>query len=516
VALAAFAFVFMITYDLFVLTEARRLILESWPVDPLRWLLLPEPNYGPGRLTGMAGFQVTGAVCGVDAVCVNAVGAGLVGLSAGLLAIHTRQVTASGLIAIGVAVLWLLSAPVLGMSIWQSARFDVLAFIGVMLAGILWWAAFGRRRLTVGWVLAVVLGSPVILAFAFNAKEVTYYLPVVMLLLAIVRGLGRGGAVRRNLLLSVVPLVYSAWFIAYALTHLSSGYLEHADSGGMLDRMPTLVLQGLGLHGNFLFVWQRGDVRDQLVSAAWIGYVVLGIALVAGLLLTAWRQRRAAASPEARPRWHALRRAGPWLYLTFTLVVLVVVGSRSRGIAAYYMPVFVWAFMTLILMAIFVIAASLPRRLGASVAVVLVGLLVTIQVAIYASHWTETGTYRQLIAGSIRLQELRGLLEAGIGDATVDRVAWRMSEVGESAYLITQGEPVTLLPDDDIWPWLVADPDATPEVTGGLGDESDRIAADLATHGGPGDVVIVTTGDYVPVFLAYEGRVLWDPDSLLG
>jgi hypothetical protein len=518
VGVAAFAFTFIVAYDLFVLTEARRLILESWPLDPVRWLLFPEPNYGPGRLTGMAGFQLTGAVCGVDGVCVNAVGAALVGLSAGLLAVHTRQVASSGLIALVVAVLWLISAPVLGVSIWQSARFDILAFIGVMLAGILWWAAFGRRRMTIGWILAVVLGSPIILALAFNAKEVTYYLPAAMLLLAVVRGLGRRRAVLRNLLLSVMPLAYSAWFIAHALTHLSESYLEHADSGGMLERIPTLVLQGLGLHGNFLFVWQRGDVHDQLVSVARSGYLLLGVALVVGLVIAAWLRRRAAASRGARsrPLWHTLRRAGPWLYLGFTLLILIAVGSRSRGVAAYYMPIAVWAFMTLVLMAIRVIGAPLPRRLAAITTLGLIGLLVAIQVTTYASHGTESSTYRQLVDGSVRMQDLRGMLDAAIGDRPVERVAWRMSEVGESAYLITQGEPVTLLPDDDIWPWLVADPDASPEVTGGLGAAPEQIAGDLATHGGPGDVVIVTTGDYVPVFLAYEGRVLWDPGSLLG
>lgn len=123
----------------------------------------------------MAAFQLTGKVCAVDTECVNAVGAILTAGAVVLLIVHTRQITRSVGLAVVVAIMWLLSPLVLGISIWQSARFDMLAFIGAIAAGVLWWKVFGQRILSRGAMVLAVVASILTMAFAFNAKETMYY-----------------------------------------------------------------------------------------------------------------------------------------------------------------------------------------------------------------------------------------------------------------------------------------------------------------------------------------------------
>ena len=517
--LAAFVFTFMVTYDLFVLTEARRLILESWPVDALRWLLFPEPNYGPGRLTGMAGFQVTGAICGVDGVCVNAVGAGSGRPvrraprhphTPGHLERPHRHRRGGALAAL-----------------CSGARDEHLA-VGALRRPRLH-RRDARRHPLVGGLRATADDDR--LDPGRRAREPASSSPS--------RSTRRRSPTTcRSRCCCWPSCAASAVHARSCATSCCRSCRSATACGSSPTRsrtcrrrtssMPTAAGCSRGCRRSCCRAWactgtscscgsaarstsgsSRPPGRATSCSASRSPW---GSSSRRGETAAPTRSGSAARDPGGMPSAAPARgsiSASRW-------PSLIVVGSRSRGIAAYYMPIAVWAFMTLILMAIGVIGTRLPRRLGAIAAVALVGLLVTIQVTIYGSHWTDAGTYRQLIAGSGRLEDLRGMLDAAIGDRPVDRVAWRMSEVGESAYLITQGEPVTLLPDDDIWPWLLADPDRDADVTGGLGAAAEQVAGDLATHGGPGDVVIVTDRDYVPVFLAYEGRVLWDPGSLLG
>jgi hypothetical protein len=228
VGLAAFIVVMALSGDLFVFSEARTVLLRP-PTehDLLRFFVLPVPDWGHGRLASISWFEINGAICGVDHRCVNVAGAFLVAAGAVLAVFHARQIIGSLGVAVWVGLLWLLSPAVLALTMWQSTRYDSLAFVLALASMSLWWWALGRSWTSTLGGLAFVVGSVLLLALSFNAKEATYFLPGVLLLSALVRGYGIR-AVRRNLVLAAVPLLYATYFIGYGLSHLTAGYAANS------------------------------------------------------------------------------------------------------------------------------------------------------------------------------------------------------------------------------------------------------------------------------------------------
>ena len=404
-ALGAFSVVFLLTADLFVWTEARDMIgLPNWPGDFPRWLLFPELHYGPARLTGMASFQLTGKLCGADLGCVNGVGAAMLSAGTVLLLIHTRHITRSRVIAVAVAALWVLSPPVLGIAVWQSARFDSLVFIGVVATGVFWWESLGGDD-SRGWQVATIVVSVLLMAFTFNAKEVGFLLVGMMPALAIVRGAGRPGAIRRNLVLTVIPLTYGIWFVAHALTHVEPIYAADASGAPMVPQVRQLLTEMFGVSRRFMFTNAQGETYESLNRLAKLGYLIFGIALLLAVVVA--QRHGLLRRPLVRlrtQRWGRLTtQAAPWLYLAGMAVVIIAVSARSSGAGAYYLPLAYWAVLALGAMAVRWICGYVPRR--RPVLIVLSVLYVVPALTAFASLLTDGTTYGRLVAASRQMAE---------------------------------------------------------------------------------------------------------------
>ncbi|CAN5580473.1 hypothetical protein BH24CHL9_BH24CHL9_05420 [soil metagenome] len=509
-ALAAFTFIYVLTHHLFVWTEARGMILDAWPGDLQQWLLFPEPFCGAGRLTGIATFQLTGRVCGVDTDCVNAVGAILTAGAMVLLIVNTRQITRSVGLAVVVALMWLLSPAVLGISIWQSARFDILAFIGAMAAGALWWKVFGQRILSRGTMVLAVVASILTMAFAFNAKETMYYLAGLIVFLAVVRGAGVEGAIRRNLAIALIPVAYATFFIAHALTHTDPTYAASVGGGDVVRRVQVLIFETLGLHDNFMFVWQRGGSFEWLNTAARVGYVVLVAAVVSAgyLALRRARRSRVLASVRGRRLLRLIRHLGPWLYLAGTAAIIIGISSRSLGAAVYYLPIASWALLVLgVLVLRWLSTAFRYRRTALALLLALFALAPSLG---YLSYLTERSTYRQLNEASARMDDASAILRGALAGREVAHVAWRMLALPDTSFFVTRGDARTYQPGRDIWPWLMRDPGARPDVTPLADGTQASLRDDVQRYAGPGQVLLVMTGEYDLVLLAHEGQILWE------
>jgi hypothetical protein len=487
------------------------MILLSWPGDVMRWLLFPEPDFGPGRLTGMGTYQLTGRLCGTDTACVATAGAVLTGIATVLLLVHTRQLMRSALIAVAVGSLWLLSPPLLGISLWQSARFDLLGFIGVVAAGSLWWWAFGRAQLGLGMGVVVALLSIPVMAFAFGSKEAYLYLAGVLPAMAIGRGLGRSGRVWRNLAVAALPMAYGIYYVWHALTNASSAYLDVVGGADPLRIVPRLLRETVGVDRAFMFLNQEGERRELSLALAQIGFGLFVLALIA---VAVWSIRRGLLRrPLARLRtgaWTLLaRRLVPWVYLAGTIIVLVGAAARSEGAVAYYMPVGYWAALTLGALTIRWLARPLPRpQMSAAV----LGLLYAIPALVaYVSLVTLGSTYGQLEVASARMADAGAIIRGALAERRVEQVDWRMLQLPATGFYVTRGDPATNLPDDDIWPWLMQDRNARPDVVALETGTLDELRRRVAELGGPGRALVVMDGGYRLLLLAHEGRIYWDP-----
>jgi hypothetical protein len=356
------------------------------------------------------------------------------------------------------------------------------------------------------------LASILVMAFAFNSKELMYYLVGMMPLLAIVRGVGLPGRVARNLLIAALPVAYGASFIAHALTHISPEYAAHAGGNDIVPWVVNLVSQALGLSPNYMFLWHLEGPFQGLNTTARVGFIAAAFIGVAGLI---WAIRRHGARRIVvmvkRRRWALLiRRAGSGLYLGATLLIVLLVSARSRGAAVYYLPIAYWAGITLLFVAIRWVSRWLPEwRLGT---VGLAMVFVVPSVISYASLLVEGTSFARLSAAATRITDAGTVLRETLADREVSEVRWRMLSLPETAFYVVRGDAVTYQPSDEIWPWLVRDPTAHPTVTAVLDGDLDDIRATVARNRAAGTVVLVMSDDYEVLLVGHEGQILWDRD----
>jgi hypothetical protein len=498
-ALLASLLILSLTHGLFVFSEARREML--WPVDGdlARFLLFPQLEWGHGRLTGIAAFQLTGLVCGVDAFCVNASGAALIGLAVIVTVVHTFQLTGTLWVSLAIAALWTLSPTVLGISLWQSTRFDILAFIVAIGTSALWWAALGRASLSRAWLVAIPLVSVLLMAVAFNAKEVAYYLAGVLLLLAVVRG-AQMGRVRRNLLVAAVPVAYAAWFVAYGLIHIAPDYAANSSEVLIPGNLVGLVREALGISPGFMGIHQPGRTFDALqafVRPTLLAIVVVVIAIAVVIVLREARRR---------PTWSDLLGYGAEVYLVAVIGATMLANARSAGASAYYLPIPYWAAL--------VLAALLLRRLARRpawrrVAQTLAGAAVVVLLVAYASHFAPRSAWAVLSDASARMRDVGSVVRTLLEDKAVRTVLWRtIGDPNGHQYVLRGIGRATV--GDEIWPFLVGDASARPRVEA-LPDGDVGVWRVRAPQlDAPGDVLLVLSEDYRLLLLAHEGEVLFE------
>jgi hypothetical protein len=525
IALVGLVVWWLLSRDLFVMTEARGYSLYRPPIDPLRFLLLPDLQMGSGRLLGQLQFQLTNVVCGVDAGCFNGVGALEVAIAAALLVGHTWQITGRLAVAVTAAGLWLTSPALLGIAVWQATRFDTLAFVFFVLATMTWWAVLGRRHVGRAGALAFVVGSILLLALAFNSKETTYALIVVLPGIAILRGVAVPGAVRRNLLLAAIPLAYGAWFIAWGLSHMDPLYAARSQGISALEGIASLARAGLGIDGTFMYLAAQGDAERlaPAVATAWLLLGVLLAALAAAALGALILSRRRTAPPSVTPppaprrpaeRAAAILRAAPAeLYLALVASVTLAILARSAAPASYYMPVPVWAVSTLLLLAILRMGAALgsPRTLP----VVVTAAWAAVHLLTLAVLLAPGSAYDQLQQASARMREIGATLRGAYPDGRAyGPILWRTLEAPATQFLVLRDPAVARSPDgtyspgSDIGPYLLGERDWRSRVihlpTGTLAELAARPAAER-------EMVVAIDADYRIRLLSFEGTLLVSP-----
>lgn len=508
VGLVALAAGWIIAADLFVLTEARWFISQSPPIDWLRLLLLPQLHWGDGRLTGILTFQLTGALCGVDHRCVNGVGAALTAAGAALLVVHGRQLSGSLPLAGAAAIAWLVSAPTLAVLLWQAARFDLLALIGSVALATAWWAWLGRERLAPREIVAFELASLLLLAFALNAKESSYYLVGALPLVAVLRG-APIERIRRNVWLALPPLAYATFFVAWALTHVSPDYGRYAASQSPLEGLFELVTQGLGVNAELMYTGQSGPLLEALRTAARLLYAALAallLAMAGGALLARRRSAATEGPRERRAGWRGLL-AGVTaeIYLGLTVAAHLLVGARSEGAAAHYTLLAYWAAVMLLLLTLRRLGALGPRwRTAAATALVVAAVAGG---AVYASQHVDRSLYRQITAASVQVRQLGERLAALLGDRQVSSVRWRSVEMPSSAFFILRSGPTNDV-GPDLWPFMVGDTRARPSVTPLASGTAAELLARAGDFAAPGEVLVAIDAEYRLLLLVHAGEVL--------
>ena len=500
-ALATFTYIYLLTHRLFVFSEARYYIHWPQPGDLLRFFVFPEPNWGSGRLLGIATFQVTGQICSVDAPCVNGVGALLTSAASIVLTIHTRQVTGSLRLAAAIGVLWVMSPPVLGISLWQSARFDMLAFIASIGTSALWWEVLGRRSLSKASGVVFVVASVVLIAVAFNAKELSYYLLGALPIIATIRGWSFVGGVRRNLTLSVGAIGYAIFFIAYALSHIAPDYAASAGSASILDTATGLMRQSLGLGQAFMGIWQPSTSFDALQRLAKVGYLTFLIASAAAGIVALRHLRRGRAS-------ELVRSFRAEMYLAAVLGATLIINSRSAGADVYYMPIPYWALLVLGALILRRVAFRLPASRLAFLGLSL--LFATSALTAYASHFTARSAWQVLTDASARMDDVGATLRVLLANRDVTDVSWlTIGRPNGFQYVLRgSGERGTFI-GPEMWPWLMRDPNAKPVVHPVVDGSAASWAARAAEFGAPGQVLVVLSQDYHLELLIHEGEVLF-------
>ncbi|MFN8623330.1 MAG: hypothetical protein U0869_21550 [Chloroflexota bacterium] len=518
----------LLVRDLWVMTEARVYLHVDLPLDPVRFLLRPNPDWGVGRLASVAFFRGVGRVCDLDGGCVNVATAGLTFVAALLIAIHGWQLSGSAWLGILAAALWGLSAPVLAGWLWQATWFDLLATIAAIGAGIFWWWVFGRKRAGPGWWLLSILGSLVLIAVAFNVKEVDYLLVGVLLLLAVVRGATVHDGIRRNLIAATMPALYGIGFIGTAMRDISPEYAASVGAGHTLTGLRELVTQALGVASSFAMIDRGPDALPARAAAA-VLWVVFGVALL-GCGIAAVRHvsrvrsaARAEAAQVAMVRVPSAERVhggvfaawGAELYLLALGGGATFLGARSAGLSTYYGIVPAAAFTLLVLLVIRRIARASARPKG--VAGLLTGLLVLAWGVAYVGLFVNRdAAVWQVRDDSARLRSTAALVRTLLAGRDVTQVAWRPDGVPPTGFSLLRDPGKPQREDGgwrvgpEVWPWLMGDKVEVP-VTSLDEGTADDWRARLDEHAAPGEVLLVTDPDDRLGLLAIGGEVLYPP-----
>jgi hypothetical protein len=508
VGLLTYTYLYAFTQHLFVFTEARNFLLRAFDLDLVRIFLLPVPDYvGTGRLTTHAAFEVMGAACGVEVACVNMAQILVLAVAAALVFVHTVQLSRSPALAALVAGLWVISAPVLGAAMWQSTLFDKLAVVASLAISGFWFWAFGRPRLSKTAMVAVGGVSVLLLGIAFNTKEITFYLPGVLIVLAFLRGLEGKGRLPRNLLTAALPLAYSGWFIGVALVRLDESYVSHVGSGSSLDTLGILLGQLLALGQTYaLGAW--GSWFDSAQALAF-GLLVATAVSAAVLVIAAIRRSGLSLHRDT------LVSFTPELYLGATFLGVMLLTTRTLHPSAYYLMIPYWALMTLVLLVVRR-AALATSRPGLASAIV-VSLLVLASVSATASHFGDGASVTRATLNSQRFMETGSMIRQVLQGRAVAHVDWRAIGPSDTEWYILRDETADPVPGPTLWPFIMEDAAQQPTLQPlGEGDAA-SLRAEAVAHPEPGRVLVVTGPLYELQLLVHEGQVLYEaPPSAVG
>lgn len=496
--LATFAWGFALAGDMLPGTEVRYFFLRAYQPDLSHMLLFPKLSYGDTRWTAMGVFRIAGQVCGRDISCLNGFSVGLTSLAVGLLILHTARLLRSPWLAGLVALLWVASGPVLNVWIWPSTWSDLVAFIMLMVIAPFWWWALARPRIGPGGGVAFVVVSLLLLVLAFSAKELLWVLIGILPILALIRS--PEGAVRRNIVLIVVPMAWMAWYIAWALINVDPAYARIVGSNPIPTGMAEITEQALSIAPEFMSLRSPGPGAGSLLGSAIDLYLLFGVLALGAIAWGARHWRRPDTSAGRGSTLLAIgRRWDVEVYLAALLGSTVLVASRSEHINAYYTLIPLWAGITL--------SIAILRRVRATwVALILAaGLLVA-----YAGLLRPGAVAPSLLQASATLRDTGAAIHTLLEGREVTHITWQTEgpPFGEFYLIRDNSKPSPWQAGPDLIffiaglrPWIqVAD---LPEGT------AESIARDVVPVAPPGEAVIVVDDQYRLALLGLDGEVLY-------
>ncbi len=510
--LGVFLYLYLLTKDLFIFTEARGFLLNDRNLhfDVGQFFFFPQPTItGSGRLTTVISYIGISRLCGVDIRCINGADAAILAIGGAAILLHSYQVARSALLATLATAIWCFSAPTLGAAMWQSVLVDKTALIAAIACSGFWYWALARERFTLVAKIGFVMVSVLLLAVAFNAKEITFYLPAVMITLAVTRGTGSGRRLRRNIGLIALPLCYALWFIVYTLLNVTPDLASHVAGGDAFTGLATLMTDTLGIGRNFMGLGSSGPWFETMTAIARLAYGVTATAIAIGVVVAVRETRRRGWSFSAS---RVIERVGPELYLLVVFVSIVAISARTQFPNAYYMLIGYWALALLVLLTIRRIAAASqrPRLIETG----LVALVVLSVGSAYLTHFVDGSAVPRLRAASAAITQTGTQIAGLLQGYPVTSVAWRTVGVPDCEWYVLRGDGHSeIWPTPDIWPYLTGDATALPAVDVLTDETWPEYVARPLEFAQPGQAVVVISDTYGLVGLSYQGVVLSGSDT---
>jgi hypothetical protein len=490
---------YLLTQYMFVLIEARSYLANAGWVSRITaagyWLF---PTGFNTRYTSMFFAGFVNHTCGVSLGCTNAWESILVALAFATIAFHTFQLAGSIRSTILTAGLWALSAPTLSGVLWQSIQHDKIATILIMLTLSLTAHFFSRAyRSTWSMVFFSIL-LVALFGIAFNAKEIAFLLPICVGFLAIVLAVGTGGSLLRNLAVVVLPLAYSAWYIAYYFIHLNAEWSHHIAGGSPETTLKELALVSLNL-GNFLGLGNWGDYNlavEKLVKSLYLLFVVTFILLVLYHGFK-WRPRAVPSVPE-----FLLKLLDSWreFYLLLITIICFAAFARTSKPAAFYMMIPFWSSLLLLVLVSERLVSGL--RYPRLAFVLLLTLMATPLLISYSTNFATGGAVPRLVQNSASLEESFAVVRGMLPPAEVKVIKIRIPENADCIWYLLYGRHGENL-DEDLGPYLLNNVSLRPTmIDGNNSANKDRVPV-------PGEADVDLSNSYKLERITFNGQVIY-------
>lgn len=499
IAVGTFLYFYGFFGKLFILTEAREFFLSGRQLSDVslgEFVLFPQGTNA--RQASVLLLSLIGQYCGVDVACSNASQAALLALCAAVLFVHGVQVIRSVSLAALAVVLWCLSAPVLNTYFWQATQHDKLAALVYAITAIYWWHMLNKRMIGVAGAFIFIFVSVALICIAFNAKEITFFLPVLLLIFAVSRGAPDIARVKRNITLAIIPVFYSGWYIYYYFARISGWWSPHVEGGDPVAGSRTLWQLSLGF-GNFMNLGRGGLLSDRaLMLAALLFWAALLVFLL--IVFNAAKKASLPALSGVKDGLAQIRRFESEGYLFFIAVACTLITARTLHPSAYYMIIPHWAAVSLALYIAW--TWSRPVFLGRALAGLFTLLFTGGLLVSYSTHMMPMGAAFRLMAASRTLEDSAEAMReklAGRPVATLD--LFLPEHVDGDWYLYFQADTKV---KHFIGPYLLG-VSQRPQVNV---HHYAGVAPDITTLGGPQEAAIVIDSQNRIVRATYDGQEL--------
>jgi hypothetical protein len=499
--LTVFVGSFLLTHNLFILIESRSYFVNGgWRntiTAPQYWILPAGYNT---RFTSMLFANLVTQTCGVSVGCTNALESCLVALAFGAIVLHTFQLIGSLRLSLFAAALWALSAPALSGAIWQSIQHDKIALILTILTLSLSLEFFSRpsRARWIDGLFSLALTG--LFGVAFNAKEVAFLLPICVAYLAIVVGIKSGTGVLRSLIVVVLPVVYSAWFIGFYLIHLDPAWEHHISGGSALAGLRSLLLLSLNL-GNFLGLGRWGGYNQKALVLSKDLYIVFAVT-VASLLVyrvIQWGRQNTGLSPDVRSvalsHWREI-------YLLLITAISLAAFARTNHPSPFYMMIPFWSGSLLIILILGAIASDFPRP--TFVFCSLLTLMAAPLLLSYSTLFGPGGPVPRLEQNSRSVQESFSAIRALLPGNEVKIVRITVEGSPDCVWYLLHGRHGENL-DDDLGPYIFDELADHPVMV----DGNDLANETTTTVEGEADIRLAA--DYHLLSISFNGAEIYRP-----